>query len=177
MCNIRLARPDDEFVRAIGQITSKKNRQTDDDRLEVDRLSFCGGLYMGDAGPIMPTANLRKCFIQAARVRRLGKSVERGLIPLGMSVPLDYPGPRTAEELWDDPQFRYSTVVTVGRAKVPRMRPHFPKWNLNAEWELLTDTLDLDDLVAIVQAAGLIEGLGDNRVNGFGRFEVEVTRA
>jgi hypothetical protein len=34
----------------------------------------------------------------------------------------------------------------------------------------VTETLDLDDFEAIVQAAGVVEGLGDNRINGMGRF-------
>lgn len=173
--NIRLARPDDEFTKAIAHLTSKRSKKTDEDRLEISRLEFCGSLYIDAGGPYIPAANIRRCFIEAARIRRKGKSVERALIPAQMAGYLEYKGPRDANGLWEDERYRYSAVVTVNRAKTPRMRPQFPEWSLSLAWELLTDTLDLDDLEEIVRAAGFVEGLGDNRTNGFGRFTASVT--
>lgn len=174
MHNVRLARPDDDFTRAIAKITAKRSKQTDDDRGEVARLEFAGSLYVDEEGPYVPTANIRRCLVEAAKVRRFGKAVERALIPLTMSAPLQYDGPRGVDELWKQPRFRYSTIVAINRAKTPRMRPQFPQWGLVTEWELLTETLNIEDLIAIVHSAGLIEGLGDNRRNGFGRFTSEV---
>lgn len=177
MHNIRLARWDDEFTKAIGVITSKKSKQTDDDRHEVQRLEFAGSLYVDDQGPYLPAANVRKCLVGAARIRRLGRNVERALIPMRLQSYLDYDGPRGVSELWADPTYRYSAIVGVNRAKVGRMRPQFPSWSVTMDWELLTDMFNYEDLVAVVNAAGLIEGIGDNRVNGFGRFTAVVTQS
>lgn len=177
MHNVRLARPDDDFVRAIAKITAKGSKMTLDDREEVARLEFAGGLYIDEDGPYLPYANVRRCFQKAATVRKLGTHVQRALLPTAMTAPLAYNGPRDIDKLWADDTYRYSTVVGIQRAKTVRMRPWFPIWAASFEWELLTETLDLEDMQAIAISAGRIEGLGDNRVNGHGRFQVKVIRA
>jgi hypothetical protein len=58
-----------------------------------------------------------------------------------------------------------------------RVRPKFPAWEITADLELLDDMLNPNDLKDIASLAGLIEGLGDNRVNGFGRFAAELRAA
>lgn len=177
MHNVRLARPDDDFVRAIAKITAKGSKMTLDDREEVARLEFAGGLYIDEDGPYLPYANVRRCFQKAATVRKLGTHVQRALLPTELSSSLEYPGPREIEKLWADATYHYSTVVGVQRAKTVRMRPWFPQWSARFEWELLTDTLDPEDMASIIVSAGRIEGLGDNRVNGFGRFQAKVLQA
>lgn len=177
MHNVRLARPDDDFVRAIAKITSKGSKMTLDDREEVARLEFAGGLYIDEDGPYLPYANVRRCFQKAATVRKLGTHVQRALLQTALNARLIYPGPREVEKLWGDETYRYSTVVGIQRAKTVRMRPWFPHWTATFEWELLTETLDLEEMVSIIGSAGRIEGVGDNRVNGFGRFHAKVTQA
>lgn len=44
------------------------------------------------------------------------------------------------------------------------------------EAELLEDALDFADLVAVVELAGRVEGLGDARKLGYGRFEAEIEK-
>lgn len=177
MHNVRLARPDDDFVRAIAKITAKGSKMTLDDRQEVARLEFAGGLYIDEDGPFLPYANVRRCFQRAATVRKLGTHVQRALLPTAMTAALEYPGPREVEKLWTDATYQYSTVVGIQRAKTVRMRPMFPVWRAVFEWELLTETLDAEDMEQIAIAAGRIEGLGDNRVNGFGRFQSKTVQA
>jgi len=173
--NIRLANPFDEFARAIAKITSKGSKMTDDDRHEVARLEFAGGLYLDSMGePCVHTAAIRKCFIQTAKYRKLGTHVARAVVPLGLTVSLEYDGPRSVEELWKREGFRLSMMVGIGTSKTLRTRPMFPEWGLTADWELVTDVMNYDDFQSIVHRAGLIEGLYDNRVNGFGRFTAQV---
>ena len=169
--NIRLSDPDDSVTRQIALVTSKR-KKTDEDRKEIAKLEWFGGLYTVDgiAGPVIPTGNIRKCLVQAAKVSRLGTAVQRALHFHDLFVPIIYDGPKDAGELVNDPAYIHRASVGVGQSRVIRVRPQFPRWAVTASAELLEDVLSLDDLSLIVERAGLIEGLGDNRVNGYGRF-------
>jgi len=78
MHNAQLSDPEHPISRAIAELTSKVEKTAEDHR-EISRLEFCGSLYVGKGGPVMPAANLQKCFSNAAKIRREGKSVERAL--------------------------------------------------------------------------------------------------
>jgi hypothetical protein len=173
MHNVALADPNNPIVKEISAITDKGSSMTDADRLEVSRLEFIGGLYLGKGGPVVPSRNILRCIANAAKIRRLGKDVERAMIPTTMELPLQYKGPRDPTALWEAVEFRYAAAVRIGRGLVIRMRPAFPDWMVTSQWELLTEILDYRDFKSIAEAAGLIEGLGDNRRNGYGRFLAE----
>lgn len=170
MHNVALSNPNNQFSRAISELTSKSDK-TREDHLEIARLEFMGSLYIGAKGPMIPAPNIQRCLVQTAKVRKEGKTVERALLPTAMEFPLQYDGPRTPDAMWADERFQYLAPVTVGRAKVQRMRPRFIEWMLISEWELLTDVLDFAKFQRIVNEAGRIEGLGDGRTKGFGRFD------
>ena len=174
MHNVVLADPMNSVTKAIAAITDKGSRMSDDDRLEVARLEFHGGLYLGRGGPVIPSPNILRTIANAAKIRRLGKDVERAMIPTALEFPLVYKGPRDAASLWANEAFRYGAPVRIGRGVVSRMRPRFPDWEVVSEWELMTEILNLRDFGAIVEVAGIIEGMGDNRRNGYGRFTSEI---
>lgn len=179
MKNPQMADPDFKITKDISRIVAKGSKMTEEDRNEKQKLQFTGSLYTNEDGPYIPAQNIRKCFIRAATIRKLGTAVERAVLPVAMAFPLDYPGPRDINKLWADPTFHYRTMVNANpnsakKSMVPSMRPMFPVWNLTAEWELITEALDFDKFVDVVVTAGMIEGLGDNRKNGYGRFKAEV---
>jgi hypothetical protein len=174
MHNVVLADPTFSITKAIAAITDKGSNMSDDDRMEVARLEFHGGLYLGRGGPVIPSPNILRTIANAAKIRRLGKDVERSMIPTALEFPLQYKGPRDAAALWENETFRYSASVRIGRGVVTRMRPRFPDWQVTSEWELMTEILNLRDFGAIVEVAGIIEGMGDNRRNGYGRFSSEI---
>lgn len=175
--NARLSDPDDEITKQIKLITSKK-KKTEDDRRAIERLEWEGGLYLSEntEGPMLPTANIRKCLIEAGKTRKLGKQIGRALNFLEMETPLIYDGPRNIDKLYSRPSFRHRASVRNQMNRVVRMRPKFPAWSVTAKAFLLEDMLDPSDLSEILTLAGLIEGLGDNRTNAFGRFTGEVVR-
>jgi hypothetical protein len=176
--NIRLSDPFDPMTKQIAELT-KKRRKTEEDHHNIAKLEWFGGLYTDDTGTmpglVVPCANLRKCLINTARTTKQGKQVERALAFTSMVVPLRYDGPTDLDALYALEAHCYRTAVRVSTSVVQRMRPRFPIWRLQAEAFLLEDLLDLDDVQRIVALAGLIEGIGDGRTLGFGRFEGKVS--
>lgn len=178
MHNPRLADPEDEITREVATLTGKR-KKTDEDRRAIGRLEWFGGLYLGDNGrPVMPTANVRKCIIEAGKTRKLGKQIGRAASFVEFMTPLIYDGPKDMDALYARPEFRHrATVVNNGKGRIVRVRPKFSAWSITTSIELLEDMLNPSELSDIASLAGLIEGLGDNRVNGFGRFSCTVKAA
>jgi hypothetical protein len=171
--NIRLANPLDPIAKAM-KVISGKRKKTEDDLLQLARLEFEGGLYLDpDVGPFLPGENVEKCIVEGARVTKQGKQVERGLFVSDNVIPLIYKGPRTAEELWVDENFRNMAAVRVGQARVMRMRPMFRTWALDVDAEIDPGLLAVESLQQIVDDSGAMVGLGDHRPR-YGRFMAKV---
>lgn len=173
--NIQLADPDNPVVKEIKALTSKREK-TEDDRRAIERLEWFGGIYLapGIDGPVMPTANLRRCLNEGAKITKHGKSLVRALSFADLAVPILYDGPRDLETMYADAAFRYRAPVKVGTAKTYRMRPIFREWQIVANAYLQEDMLDPAILQRVIDQTGIAEGLGDNRINGYGRFDGNV---
>lgn len=179
MHNPRMVDPDFEISREISKLTAKRQK-TEEDRREIERLEWYGGLYveaMNGSGPtvVQPTSKPRKAIIEAARIYRLGKQVERSLLFSAIYVPLAYTGPRDINKLWESGQFVSRLSVGIGNKRVMRVRPQFYPWAMTVTGIFLPEAMDADDLVRCVEIAGRAIGIGDNRVNGYGRFTAQVT--
>jgi hypothetical protein len=174
MHNARLSNPRDPMARAMKKISAKRGK-ADDDYEELAHLEFLGSLYTDpDVGPYVPGDNIFRALVDAARKRKLGVKVTSGLIVMSGVNPLAYTGPRDPEKLWQEGTFAHEASVKVGTSRVIRTRPRFTGWATSAALYLDTETLDLDDLVQIVETAGRLVGLGDWRPR-FGRFEGALT--
>lgn len=173
--NIQLSDPDNPIVREIAAITKKRSK-TEDDRKAIARLEWYGGLYLteGMAGPVMPTANIRKCLIQGGKITKQGKAIERAAQFLDLNVPLEHDGPKDVDALFALPQYHDRRAVGIGPSRTMRTRPCFRMWSLEARVNLLTDVIDLDVFRRVVDITGQTEGLGDYRTGGYGRFAAEV---
>lgn len=176
MHNARLADPLDPITKAIKKVTSKRTK-TDDDQEEIARLEFVGSLYLdGDVGPYVPGENIQRCLVDAGRVNKLGVKVTRGVFIDTDVNPLAYQGPRDADALWADEQYRHRASVKIGTARTMRCRPIFRQWKVQAHGILDTSQLSLDDLRSITENAGALIGLGDWRPR-FGRFAADIEKA
>ncbi len=179
MHNPQMVDPEFEINRQIKAIT-KKTKKTDDDHREIARLEWYGGLYAEDfpgkdGTPqrriSQPTAKVRKCLIEAARIYRMGKQVERAIAFTSVHVPLEYDGPRVIDEVHARLEFTSRLSVGVSGKRVMRVRPQFFPWALTVDGLFIEDAgLNFDDLERITEMAGLAVGIGDNRVNGYGHF-------
>lgn len=171
--NIALADPDNPFVAEIATYTAKR-KKTEDDRRAIERLEWFGGLYVDDGRPVLPTGNIKKSFVQAGKITKQGTMVTRALSFTTLNAPIAHDGPADLEDMYADKAYSNRAAVGISGKRTMRVRPQFTKWALVADALLLDEMMDLDDFVRVANRAGQAEGLGDNRVNGYGRFTVQV---
>ena len=175
MHNPRMVDPEFDLNRQIKAITGKR-KKTDEDLRQIETLEWYGGLYTapnGNGKPcvVQPTSKVRKCLVNTARISKSGKMVERALSFADLNVPLVYEGPKDIDAIFADKAFHSRLSVGVGNKRIMRVRPQFFPWALSVSGLFIEDAgLNIDDLIRIVEMAGLVEGIGDNRVNGYGRF-------
>lgn len=170
MHNPRMVDPEFEINRQIKALTTKR-KKTDDDIRQIEKLEWYGGLYVANGMVVQPSAKVRKCLVNTARISKQGKMVERAIILNDLFVPLIYDGPKDIDKLFADRAYHSRLSVGVGNKRVMRVRPQFSAWALKIEGLFVEDAgLNFDDLVRMVELAGIVEGIGDNRVNGYGRF-------
>ncbi|MGD9604456.1 MAG: hypothetical protein AB7V59_21790 [Gammaproteobacteria bacterium] len=175
MHNARLSNPLDEIAKAMKRVTSKRTK-TEEDHEELARLEHLGGLYLDpDLGPYLPGQNFERCLVDAARITKSGKKIERGVFVETNVNPLAYTGPRDVDGLWKDENFRHSASVKVGTNRVTRTRPQFRQWAVEAEGQYDPAVINLDELAEIAGTAGRMIGLGDWRPR-YGRFEALVEK-
>lgn len=176
MHNPRMVDPEFEINRQIKVLTAKR-KKTDEDLRQIERLEWFGGLYDVDGVIVQPTSKARKCLINTARISKMGKNVERALSFAQLHVPLAYDGPRDLNAMCEDKDRRFTSrlSVGVGNKRVMRVRPQFFPWALSVDGLFVEDAgINLDEFTRIVELAGVVEGIGDNRVNGYGRFAGKV---
>jgi hypothetical protein len=169
MRSSRLANPLDPATKALKPFTGKQ-RKTDDDHETIARLEHFAGLYMDpDVGPYIPSDNIWRSLYDAGKKHRLAPKVKEGIFFPTEVNPLEYKGPRDADGLWKDENFRLISSVVLQRKRVMRCRPLFRKWSTEATGILDDDVMNFDDLATVARTAGEIVGLGDWRPR-FGRY-------
>jgi hypothetical protein len=175
MHNVQAANPLSPFAKEMKKITSKRSK-TDEDYADLAKLEFAAGLYyIPEIGPFMPAMNIRTCLLEAARMTKSGKKIERGLVMTSVHNPLAYDGPRDLEALWaEGDRFRDMAMMRVQMSRTLRCRPMFREWATAGEGMVDTEVLDVKELVEIFDRAGVMIGLGDSRKLGNGRFTASV---
>lgn len=186
MHNGRGSSPVDPYAKATKKISSKRNK-TDDDYMEMNRLSFESSLYFDPVlkpyadnsngngiGPYLPAQNLFKSIIEGAKITKQGKNVERGVVACDFMLPLIYRGPRNVKELWGNGESAHVDIrpVRVERNKVDRCRAIFPEWTVEAEFIIDPKIIDYEQFVEIVKTAGQMIGVGDYRLL-YGRYDAK----
>ena len=168
--NGQTADPTNKWSKLLKQISSKRAK-TDADYEEMARIEFMAGLYMSEDGPVLPNNLIDSMVLNGAKKSKEGPTAKSGCFCL-KHARLDYDGPRTANELWEDERFRHTALVRVQSSRVARTRPIFQEWSavitLNVE-DTLVNPSRVDEWLV---AAGSQVGVGDWRPQ-YGRFTVE----
>jgi hypothetical protein len=174
MHNPRMVDPEFQLNREIKLITAKR-KKTDEDLSQIERLEWYGGLYEENGVIVQPTSKLRKCLINSAKISKMGKTMERALSFSTLNVPLIYDGSKDIDAIFADKRFHSRLSVGIGGKRVMRVRPQFYPWALRVTGLFVEDAgMNVNEFRSIVELAGLVEGIGDNRVNGYGRFTTEI---
>jgi len=167
MHNGQTANPLNKFAKAMKEVSGKR-KKTEADFLELARIEYAAGLYMGPDGPVIPSHMIEANIVAGARKSKAGKLVQAGVI-VDRNSSLIYDGPRTVDALFADERFRLSVPVRIGQQKVVRTRPIFNEWSAEIEVKYLDDVVGERDIVAAIRNAGAFGGLGDWRPR-YGRY-------
>lgn len=165
--NGQLADPINYYTKEIKKVSGKRNK-TDADFEQMAKVEFFGGLYMGENGPVLPGEMFDSMVLGAAKKFKEGPTAKSGVFTLG-EADLEYDGPRTMEELWALPAFRFVKAVRVGTSRVMRTRPIFNKWGCKVTFNVEPSIVNPVRLDEWLDTAGRIIGLGDWRPQ-YGRF-------
>ena len=169
MHNGQLVDPLNYYSQKLKEIT-KKRMKTDSDQEEMGKIEYFGGLYLSGGAPCIPGEMIEAALIKGAMKEKRGPQAKAAIL-VDSNPPLEYEGPKTPEELWEDERFRLRVAVKVGQAKIMRTRPRFEGWSADLEVKYLPSLLNPKEVKSFLVTAGEQIGIGDWRPR-FGRFEV-----
>lgn len=170
MHNGQTADPLNKWSKLIKQISSKRQK-TDSDHEEIARLEFLASLYMSIDGPVIPSYMVDAVLVAGARKTKEG-TIAKSAVFCTEHSPLQYAGPRTADDLWADERFRFSSIVRVQNARIARMRPKFDEWSAVVSVKYEPSLVNASRIDEWFNVAGSQIGLGDWRPQ-HGRFDVQ----
>lgn len=174
MHNGSLADPFNPITKEMKKVSSKR-KKTDSDFEELARLEFLGGLYVNSEGsPIVPGILVESAILNGAKKDKNGSIFKSSVFCEG-EFELKYNGPKTAEELEKNSEFRLTCGARVSNARIMRTRPMFKEWSVDVVVTYLPEVVDKDMVIQAVKKAGELVGLGDWRPR-FGRFDVEILK-
>lgn len=165
-----LSNPLSPLKKEIAEFTSKR-KKTDDDWAQIFRIEWEGGLYFKDV-PIMPGNAIKATIRSSAKLSRRGRHIQRGVQILEPEVPLEYNGPKSKDRMWDSGNYHDIRSVVVQGSRVMRCRPIFREWALTFTLLVNETIMDMQEVLDIIRLGGEIEGLCENRMNGYGRYEI-----
>lgn len=173
--NNQCVNPRHPIKKQIAAITSKGKRKTDADLDQLEKLEFLSSLYINDhIGPFVPSQNIRKMLIEAARKEKNGKQFESGVF-VEDDAAIEYDGPRTFDDLWAlKDEFAWTCVVGNQKASILRTRARFKTWSLTFNVILEDSLVTKDMLASALRHAEIAVGLCDGRSVGCGRFIAEL---
>lgn len=165
-----------ERGREFRELASKK-KKTDADYSRLQEMEWRLSIYTNaDGKPIMPGEIIEAMIASAVRKKKAGAKALCAVAVVGDPVVI-HEGPKDIDALWKNDRFRDVRGVVVQRARVERCRPRFDAWSLEFDIDINTDLIDKRMVMAAIEEAGNIVGLGDYRPEKkdgrFGRFRVE----
>lgn len=176
--NVDLANPLNPWFRKAAELRGiPSKRRTEKWHEEMAYTNFMGAFYdiPEIAGIAIPSENLRRSIIGAARISRLGASVTRALSVTTAASELIFDGPKDPQRLWDSGKFHLTRMIRSGVGNAtPTTYPIFKDWAIRVPFDLDESILNARDLRDLAERAGQVEGLGASRKQGYGRYDALV---
>jgi hypothetical protein len=172
MRNDRFSNPFDPMTKAHKEFTGKR-KKTDEDHEAIAYSEWRGAMYFDEKiGPFVPGLMVEASLREGAKLQKLGKAVQRGVLVSEDKIKLEHDGPRTLDKLSSDVRFIDMRSVKVQQARLQRTRPKFDDWSLEFTLMFNPDVLDKRSVLKAMEDAGAMCGIGDFRPR-FGRFSVK----
>lgn len=172
--NVDLANPLNPWSRKMTELRgTPSKRRTEKWHEEMAYANFMGAFYDIPEvdGIAIPSENLRRSIIGAAKISRLGTAVLRALAVTTAASPLIFDGPKDPQALWDAGKFQLTRMIRGTGGASPTTYPMFRDWAIRVPFDLDESVLNERDLREVTERAGRIEGLGASRKQGYGRFD------
>lgn len=170
--NPQTVNPFNVWTKQIKAITDKR-KKTDQDNTDLMRLKWMAALYHDEQlGPYLPAICVWRALLDAARISRAGKTIERGVQQVGDRLPILYNGPRDPEKMYESAIYVDIRDASPGGKRVTAVRPIFPQWAVETELMFDPNQASERDLTAFMELAGRVCGVGTYR-RLHGRFSVE----
>lgn len=167
-----LADPLNELTKIHKALTAKR-KKTDEDHLDIAKSEWRASLYYDDdIGPFIPGINVEASIVAGAKLSRLGAQFKRSAEVIDEKCKLEYNGPRTIKDLWNE-RYYDARSVKVQSARLMRYRPIFRGWATQFTVMYDEESINRDQVIRCVIDAGEYCGIGDYRPK-FGRFSVTV---
>lgn len=176
----RGANPTDEMVKELSDITRIPGpKKTPENHEQIARIQFLLNLpWIDEIGVNIPAVNLWNAIRDAARSDKMGKNVDRYVVPIQPLFKLIYEGPQTKEALVADKSFYDTRLVNHGTggktAMVIHTRPIFQTWSFAGDFRVNEDKIDPKDFERWVDEVGEYHGIMAFR-KFYGRFTATVT--
>lgn len=166
----RFCNPLDPATKVHKELTSKR-KKTDEDHIIIARSSWLGACYYDEViGYYVPGVAVERTIHEAAKLQKMGKQVQRGLVVSEERVSIEFDdNTLPPEQLWEKPEYRDCRSVRVQQAKVMRYRPVFRDWGVKFTVLYSPEMLNKSDISKFVEDAGAFIGFLDYRPR-FGRF-------
>lgn len=165
-----LADPISPEGRSVAEIAGKR-KKTEADHEELARREWLGGMYYDETlGPVLPTWNFVRSMQEAAKLSRLGKTIERGVFPENEFVEIRYDGPRDLDSMWKARTFALRKGVGISGRRVMRTRPIFREWEVDLVLVVDPFVVDYETITKIATQAGRYIGVCDFRSGRYGRY-------
>lgn len=172
--NVDLANPLNPWSRKMAELRgTPSKRRTEKWHEEMAYANFMGAFYDIPEvdGIAVPSENLRRSIISAAKISRLGTAVLRALSVTAAASSLIFDGPKDPQTLWDSGKFQLTRMIRGTGGASPTTYPMFRDWALRVPFDLDESVLNERDLREVTERAGRIEGLGASRKQGYGRYD------
>lgn len=154
-----------------GGLAAKKKTYDDGEEARLRTYKTPDGLYCH------PAEAFTKSMVKAVAGKKFGKMFATSAIKGSVFIAEPY---ALIEDTDGDPATEYGIdkrPVIVGKARVPRCRPCWNKWQMRVALEVDTAILAPDQVCESLALAGRIIGIGDYRPEkggGFGRFTAQI---